>query len=43
MKHIADMARTDNIAFEGDIKGHKVIVDVIKNRVEAIWGRVRKD
>jgi len=27
MKHIVDMAWTDKLAFEGDMDGHKVIVD----------------
>ncbi|KAF0239014.1 MAG: putative redox [Prolixibacteraceae bacterium] len=27
MKHIVDMAWTDKVAFEGDMDGHKVIVD----------------
>jgi putative redox protein len=27
MKHIVDLAWTDKIAFEGDMDGHKVIVD----------------
>ncbi|NQU53365.1 MAG: OsmC family protein [Bacteroidetes bacterium] len=27
MKHVIDMSWTDNVAFEADIDGHKVIVD----------------
>ena len=27
MKHVVDMALTDKLAFEGDVDGHKVIVD----------------
>ena len=27
MKHIVDMAWTDKVAFEGDMDGHKVIVE----------------
>lgn len=27
MKHVVDMTLTDKLAFEGDIDGHKVIVD----------------
>ncbi len=27
MKHIVDMAWTDKVAFEGDMDGHKIIVD----------------
>ncbi|MCE4564071.1 OsmC family protein [Maribellus sp. CM-23] len=27
MKHVVDMAWTDKLAFEGDMDGHKVIVD----------------
>ena len=27
MKHIVDMAWTDKIAFEGDMDGHKVVID----------------
>ncbi len=27
MKHVVDMAWTDKVAFEGDMDGHKVIVD----------------
>ena len=27
MKHVIDMAWTDKVAFEGDMDGHKVIVD----------------
>ena len=27
MKHVVDMALTDKMAFEGDLDGHKVIVD----------------
>ena len=30
MKHIVDLAWTDKVAFEGDMDGHKVIVDVKK-------------
>jgi len=27
MKHVVDMAWTDKVAFEGDMDGHKIIVD----------------
>lgn len=27
MKHTIDMAWTDKVAFEGDMGGHKIIVD----------------
>lgn len=30
MKHVIDMAWTDKVAFEGDMDGHKVIVDATK-------------
>jgi putative redox protein len=30
MKHVIDMAWTDNVAFEGDMDGHKIIVDATK-------------
>ena len=30
MKHVIDMAWTDKVAFEGDMDGHKIIVDATK-------------
>lgn len=30
MKHVIDMAWTDKVAFEGDLDGHKIIVDATK-------------
>ena len=30
MKHVVDMAWTDKVAFEGDMDGHKIIVDATK-------------
>ncbi|MDB4584032.1 OsmC family protein [Draconibacterium sp.] len=30
MKHVVDMSWTDNLAFEADMDGHKVIIDATK-------------
>jgi putative redox protein len=30
MKHVIDMAWTDKVAFEGDMDGHKVIIDATR-------------
>jgi putative redox protein len=30
MKHVVDMTWTDNVAFEADMDGHKVIIDATK-------------
>ncbi len=30
MKHVVDLAWTDKVAFEGDLDGHKIIVDATK-------------
>jgi putative redox protein len=31
MKHIVDMAWTDKVAFETEIKGHKIVVDALSD------------